>query len=437
VHRQQKTKETDGLLKAPSIVLGAPDRLCGVVNLPASKSISGRVLLIGALAGSRVAPHNVSECDDTYAMLDALEALPDVVDVGAAGTAMRFLTAYLASTVGTHTITGSERMLHRPIGVLVDALRSLGAHITYVGEEGFPPLRIEGTSLEGGQIEVDGSVSSQYVSALLMLGPTLRNGLTLQLTGGIVSRPYIDLTLGIMSSYGARARWTAADCIEVLPTGYRSDVAYDIENDWSAASYWYEMMALTDDAEAVVHLPGLRADSLQGDSAVSSIYEQLGVETVFEDGAALLRKMPGQDGRTWYGAGLDRVAMEYDFSGQPDLAQTVVVTCAMKGWKFRFGGLGTLKIKETDRLAALCTELGKLGIALREEPGGVLCWDGERHEADAAAIDTYDDHRMAMAFAPCCLRGGEIRINHPQVVTKSYPGYWDDLRKLGFNMHAL
>ena len=390
------------------------------VVLPASKSISNRALIISALSGVKEMPENVSDCDDTFVMVRALTQPTEVIDIMAAGTAMRFLTAYLCVQAGEeHTLTGTERMKHRPIAILVDAMRQLGADIAYVGEEGFPPLRIKGKSLVGGAIELAGNVSSQYISAMLMIGPMLREGLTLTLTGGIVSRPYIDMTLSIMRQFGAKAVFEG-NVIRVEPTGYKP-IPYYIENDWSASSYWYEMVALTPGSE--VRLPGLFEMSLQGDQGVKDIFGQLGVETLWEkseaadrEGSVLLRHT-------------GRVAerLDIDMLRVPDLAQTVVVTCAMLGVPFRITGLQSLKIKETDRITALRTELRKLGYLVQEENDSVLFWDGERCEPEAApAIDTYEDHRMAMSFAPCSQVLGQLRINNPEVVSKSYPSFWKD-----------
>ncbi len=403
------------------ITITPPDRLRATIDLPASKSISNRALIITALGGGVPLPSNISDCDDTRVMLHALHEHPEVIDIGAAGTAMRFLTAYLSVMDGTHTITGTERMRHRPIAVLVDALRSLGARIEYIGEEGFPPLQITGSRLAGGGITLPGNVSSQYISALLMLGPTLDNGMQLHLHGNIVSRPYIDMTLNIMREFGAEAEWAGEDHIEVSPKPY-TPIHYYIENDWSAASYWYEMVALSGDKDAEILLPGLREHSTQGDSRVSEFFLPLGVTTAFTTDGVRLSK---GDRETDH--------LELDLVEQPDLAQTMVATCAAMGVKFRFTGLQSLRIKETDRILALRTELRKLGFGIGERNGDTLFWNGETAEPDnQPTIDTYDDHRMAMALAPLCLIRGRLHINDPQVVSKSYPHFWDDLASAAF-----
>ncbi len=402
--------------------------------LPASKSISGRALVINALSGSSLLPDNLSDSDDTQAMLNALREMPEVIDIGAAGTAMRFLTAYLSVTPGTHTITGTERMKHRPIGILVDALRTLGADIAYEGEEGFPPLRIAGRNdIEGGELSVPGNVSSQYISALLMIAPTLKKGLRLTLTGQIASRPYLDMTMSMMRDFGAEVEWIAKDVIEVKPGSYRQR-PYHIESDWSAASYWYEMVALSPDAGAQVELVGLHHDSIQGDSKVWQLMSELGVATEYyeePDGTEIIRLRK---------TGNLACHFCHDFSHQPDLAQTFAVTCAMLDVPFRLVGLQSLRIKETDRIAALVEELGK--IVCLEGNDSELLWEGFYNIDDLELLpfeeftfDTYDDHRMAMALAPVCLRtGGEIVINNPEVVSKSYPHYWEDLEKVGFSI---
>ena len=408
----------------------APTLLKQTVQLPASKSISNRALIIHALSKGQIMPENLSDCDDTDVMVKALRDMPDVINIKAAGTAMRFMTAYLSVMDGqSHTLTGTERMKRRPIELLVNALRYLGADITYLGEPGYPPLLIKGRKLDGGLLEIPGNVSSQYISALLMIGPTLKNGLTLRLRGDIISRPYIDLTLSVMHQFGSEAEWTDIDTIQVNPVPYKEH-AYYIENDWSAASYWYEMMALSQNRDDCVMLEGLADCSRQGDSSVRYIFSLLGVKTTF--GTTEPRK-PTTVTLKHRGKGVPR--LEYDFVNSPDLAQTFVVCCAMMDVPFHFRGLSTLKIKETDRIAAMITEMRKLGFVLSQGDGSELIWSGERCEPDlSAGIDTYEDHRMALAFAPAALRLDHLIINNPQVVSKSYPKYWDDLRQAGFEI---
>lgn len=405
-------------------LLNAPASLHATVQLPASKSISNRALILHALSGGSTRPENLSDCDDTQVMIRALDHMPDVIDIHAAGTAMRFLTAYLCVTPGTHVITGTERMQQRPIRILVDALRTLGARINYTGNEGFPPLRINGTQLTGSEIELAGNVSSQYISALLMIGAVLPVGLKLRLTGDIISRPYINLTLQLMHDFGAQAGWTSESSIDVTPGGYR-DTPFRVESDWSAASYWYQMTALATGSPEV-ELLGLFANSAQGDSRGAELFARLGVQTEYTPQGVKLRKQ-----------GHPVVRLDEDLVDIPDLAQTFVVTCCLLDVPFRFTGLQSLKIKETDRICALITELRKLGYVIHAEQDSILWWDGERCPADEQpSIDTYEDHRMAMAFAPACLVRPDIRINEPQVVSKSYPRYWDDLQAAGFGITA-
>jgi 3-phosphoshikimate 1-carboxyvinyltransferase len=406
----------------------APQTINATIALPASKSISNRALIIHALSCGDILPQNLSVCDDTEVIIDAMQRRPYEIDIKGAGTAMRFLTAYLAATPGEHVLTGTDRMKQRPIGILVNALRYLGADIEYLGEEGFPPLRIKGRTLEGGYIEVAGNISSQYISALLMIAPTLQNGLQLRITDGAISRPYIDLTLWMMREYGADADWSDADTITVNAKPYASR-EYTIESDWSAAAYWYEMLALRGNDESEVRFKGLMDASRQGDSIVKYIFSLLGVKTKFSEVEG--ERFPTVSIKS-HPCMLPR--LDYDFSSVPDLAQPVVVTCALRGIPFRFTGLATLRIKETDRIEALKRELRKLGYVLRDENGDTLVWDGTRCEPTLEPIDTYDDHRMAMAFAPAAIVFPGLRINEPQVVTKSYPQYWEDMQKAGFEV---
>ncbi len=413
------------------IRITAPNKLNSAISLPASKSISNRALIIQALAQGETMPQHISDCDDTNVMVKALTHPTETIDIMAAGTAMRFLTAFLSVGEGTHVITGTERMKQRPIGILVNALREMGAEISYTEREGFPPLRITGKKYPGGYLCIPGNVSSQYISALLMIGPVLQQGLSLELTGEIVSRPYIDLTLKLMKDFGAQAQWTDEHHIIVHPTKY-TPIPYYIESDWSAASYWYQIMALSTDEQAETILTGLFPDSAQGDATVQALFETLGVGTEFfqnETGTSCVRlhKQP----RTIK-------HLEYDFINQPDLAQTFVVTCCMLDIPFHFKGLQSLKIKETDRITALIRELAKLGYLIQDAHDSELYWNGERTTPKKnPSIDTYEDHRMAMAFAPCSLVCSHIHINHPEVVSKSYPRYWDDLQSAGFEITPL
>lgn len=413
-------------------IVSCPEHIDTSIMLPASKSISNRALIIQALTKGGMMPENLSDCDDTEVIIRGLGRQSEIIDIKAAGTAMRFMTAYLSATDGEYTITGTERMKHRPIGILVDALRYLGAEIEYVGEEGYPPLRIRGRQLEGGTLQIAGDVSSQYISALLMIAPILTKGLELKLTGNIISRPYIDLTLHLMHEFGVAAEWSDFDTIRVKPQPYQQR-AYTIESDWSAASYWYEILALTDDTLSKVALQGLKDGSRQGDSTVRYIFSLLGIKTSFKEKD--VNGMP-EALLTRHSRMLNR--MDYDFTNQPDLAQSLIAVCPVLGIPFHFTGLGTLKIKETDRIEAMKREMEKLGYILHEEEGTALSWTGERCEPmTQPTIDTYEDHRMAMSFAPLAIKLGEIRINNPEVVSKSYPHYWADLRKAGFKIQQV
>lgn len=392
-----------------------PDTIHLQISLPASKSISNRALILDALSYSSYEIENLSDCDDTRVTINALDSNDTTFDIGAAGTAMRFLTAFLSKTVGEWVITGSERMKQRPIKLLVDALNSLGARIEYVEKEGFPPLRIFGSALMGGEIQMKGNVSSQYISALMMIAPTMQNGLKIFLDGKIISKPYINMTLQMMLEYGVEVEFVD-NVITIEPQEYEP-IPYLVESDWSAASYWYEILALAGKGE--VYLEGLQANSYQGDSKLAELFEQLGVKSNY---------MP--DGVLISAIGQSAAKMEFDFTDQPDLAQTFVVTCCLKEIPFNFSGLESLKIKETDRIAALINEMQKLGYILNEPAEGMLAWNGERCEpASTISIATYDDHRMAMAFAPAALKF-PIIIEHPEVVSKSYPGFWDDIEKI-------
>ena len=404
----------------------APNILRTNIQLPSSKSISNRALIIRSLSGSDMPIDNISDCDDSKVVEDALKHMPHVIDIKAAGTAMRFMTSLLCTVDGEHIITGTERMQCRPIAVLVDALRSLGADITYMNKEGFPPLRITGGELTGCRLSLPGNVSSQYISSLLMIAPRMKNGLVLELTGEVISRPYIDMTLAIMQQFGAKVQWNDERTVGVEPVPY-SPIPYYIESDWSAASYWYEMVALTMDNEAEVLLPGLFRNSLQGDSKVAELFSLLGVDSKYDGDSVRLTKKACEKG-----------TFACNMANQPDLAQAIVVTCCMQGRHFRISGLQTLRIKETDRIAALQRELGKLGFLIGVEGDNTMFWNGETtkagSESDDVAIDTYEDHRMAMAFAPVALTRGNITINNPDVVSKSYPRFWEDLKKAGFKI---
>ncbi|MGL4227471.1 MAG: 3-phosphoshikimate 1-carboxyvinyltransferase [Tannerellaceae bacterium] len=396
------------------------DKIEGNIYLPASKSISNRALILDALSYSPYGIDNLSRCDDTDVMVKAFESDSNVFDIKAAGTAMRFLTAFLSKIIGEWVITGTDRMKNRPIRILVDALNSIGARIEYMEKEGYPPLKIYGSALQGGEIELDGGVSSQYISALLMVAPTMEHGLVLRLKGNVISKPYIALTLSLMKRFGVDAEWNE-NTITIAPQTYKP-IPFKVESDWSAASYWYQMAALA--KEANVFLVGLESNSAQGDSKVATLFEQLGVQTNYEEGGVVLTK-----------TGMHCKRFEHDFVNEPDLAQTFVVTCCMLNVPFRFTGLQSLKIKETDRIEALKNELLKFGYKITDHEDSILEWNGERVDVTAVpVVKTYEDHRMAMAFAPIALLGETVWVDEPGVVSKSYPEYWDHLKQVGFNV---
>jgi len=400
-----------------------PDQtLKGSIVLPASKSIANRALIIHALSYSPYSIENLSDSDDTRVMQQVFNSNTNHFDIGHAGTAMRFLTAFLSQIVGEWTITGSDRMKQRPIGILVDALNKLGAKIEYLENDGFPPLKIFGSHLKGCVLELDGSVSSQYISALLMIAPIIEDGLTLRLKNKITSRSYIEMTLKLMEQFGVQHVWKGNE-IRIVEQRYTAR-PFSVEADWSAASYWYQMAVLAEDVD--VELIGLRTESLQGDAAVAEWFEQLGIETTATEKGSKLTKN---------GQPLPKF-LKLNFIENPDVAQTFAVLCAMKQIPFHFSGLETLKIKETNRIAALQDELAKFGALITEPAHGELKWGGTftLEKQVVPEIETYHDHRMAMAFAPVCQTFGPVTILDPMVVTKSYPGYWEDLRSVGFEI---
>ncbi len=404
-----------------SITLNSPQSTVnGRIVLPASKSISNRVLIINALSNSFESIKNLSDCDDTKAIQQTLFSNTNTFDVGNAGTAMRFLTAYLSKIVGEWTLTGSQRMQQRPIGILVDALNSLGAQISYLGEEGYPPLKIFGSNITGNEVTVSANTSSQFISALLLIAPTLTNGLHIHLEGNIVSKSYILLTLGTMEDFGIKWEWKN-NTISVAKQNY-SIIPYTVEGDWSAASYWFSIMAFAKGGK--IYLEGLKRYSSQGDSNMLPLFEQLGIKAQFSRRGMFIEKTASNCKK-----------LNIDFIDMPDLVQTFAVCAALKNIPFHFTGLQTLKIKETDRINALITELKKLGYILNCPNEKELIWDGTTcNPEQSISIDTYNDHRMAMAFAPAVMVFPQIKINNPEVVSKSYPQFWEDLKQLGVNI---
>jgi 3-phosphoshikimate 1-carboxyvinyltransferase len=386
-----------------------------IIPLPASKSESNRALVINALAKGTIDNlSNLAEARDTQTMIRLLSENGSEADVLDAGTTMRFLTAYYAVTGASKKMTGTPRMCERPIGILVDALRSLGADISYLNQEGYPPMQLKGFNFQGKrEISIRGDVSSQFISAILMVAPLLPEGLKLQITGALGSKPYIEMTLAQMKHFGiqAKADW-ANGTIDISSQTYTLQ-PFAVESDWSGASYWYSMVALSPFEDSSLELLGLKEDSLQGDSAIKAMMEPLGVKSTYTGRGYLLTKTPAQTSLAW------------DFTDCPDLAQTICVIAAVKNISLTLTGLESLKVKETDRVIALQNELKKLGATLTEKEANHLY----EVKGDFAAvstiepIETYDDHRMAMAFAPVAMQK-EITLLDPMVVNKSYPSFW-------------
>ena len=474
-----------------TVVPRFPLKLNASLDLPTSKSLCARALVVNHLCEQPVHLEGLSDCDDTQAILQGLEALrnsedaPLRVDIGAAGTAMRFLTALFAATPQLNVvITGSQRMQERPIGALVTALQAAGADISYVKKKGYPPLHIRGKQLEGGTLTLPSNISSQYVSALLMIAPTMRHELQLELVGKVASAPYIRMTMQVMKAFGVEAKWEnnlisvvrgqryartlSSHCGTTKET--EQAASYTIECDWTAASYWYEIVALHPDKATRVLLRGLREASEQGDAVCAKWFEALGVTTTFTAEGAILEKSTkspqvtlecdtstSEDNKlssqtddnfcesneclsqatchssqAVHHSCKDAPPFLLDFTAAPDLAQTFVVTCALLSRPFHFKGLESLRIKETNRIAALIAELQKLGKHIEAIGEGELRYtaqDDSPH-TQTITIATYDDHRMALAFAPAALLFPQLSIEHPEVVAKSYPHYWRDLSEL-------
>lgn len=389
----------------------------GVVNLTASKSESNRVLIIRALCKEHFPIHNLAAAKDTETMVSLLAEKGNIKDVGPAGTTMRFLTAYYANTPGTWTLTGSERMRNRPIAILVDALKSLGANIEYLEKDGCPPMKIQGGQLKGGKITIDGSVSSQYLSALIMIAPSLTGGLEMELTGKIASIPYLKMTLALIAEFGAK--YSFEGNIIKIEEGKYQGKEFTVEADWSAASYWYQIAALSD--EANITLKGLKEVSLQGDSAIVEMYKTFGVESTFNGTQVQLLKYNTNSADTF----------NYDFSDCPDVAQTLAATLIGLNVKGHFKGLESLRIKETDRITAIKKELEKFGASIDILPDDEIQINQATVSSYSGVIETYDDHRVAMSIAPLCLKIDSIDIKEPNVVAKSYPDFWNDLNDKG------
>ena len=408
-----------------SITLSHPSKkIQANITLTGSKSESNRALILQALSHGLVTVKNLSEAADTVDLNNILEAVKTQnlkqLNVGPAGTAMRFLTALLATQPGEYTLTGSQRMKERPIGILVDALQKLGAHITYLKKEGFPPLLIKGPfEQQENHIRIKGDTSSQYISALLLIAPILPKGLCLEIEGDLTSKPYVEMTLAMLAQSGIQHSWEGNQ-IYIEKQEFKPSTLI-AEPDWSAASYWYAIAALAQ--EAIVCLPHLKAYSLQGDSKITELMANFGITSQFKNEELLLTKESKTPERKIF-----------DLKECPDLAQTLIVCCAALGHEATFTGLETLKIKETDRVKALKTELAKIGVSLIEKNLTYKLDCTHRVLPKKIQIATYEDHRMAMAFAPLALLIDEVEIIDPEVVAKSYPHFWDDLKTGGFEI---
>ncbi|WP_289029922.1 3-phosphoshikimate 1-carboxyvinyltransferase [uncultured Algoriphagus sp.] len=388
------------------------------IPLPSSKSESNRVLIIDALTEGQNQIHNLAEARDTQTMIRLLQTNPPIFDVLDAGTTMRFLTAFAAATNQNKVMTGTPRMCQRPIGILVEALRSIGAEIHYMNEEGFPPLAIHGMKEQSqNRVKIRGDVSSQYISAMLMIAPTLPLGLEIELEGKVGSRTYIEMTLQLMEKFGVSHSWED-NLISVKPQKYQSST-FSVESDWSGASYWFSLLACAD--EGTFFLKGLKEDSLQGDSEIVRIMENFGIKSTFKEGGLLIEKQQVK--------GISHI----DFTHCPDLAQTVAVTCAIIGQKVKFTGLESLRIKETDRIFALQQELAKFNAELKEVEPDIFEVIPSVTMPSEVQIHTYDDHRMAMAFMPL-LTKTKVKMEDPSVVNKSYPSFWDHCESLGIQI---
>ena len=391
-------------------------RLEGRIALPLSKSISNRALIISAISGGQAMPGRLSDAGDTRLMQELLRqahAGNRALDAQNTGTVFRFLCAYLSMLEGSRLLTGDSRMKQRPVGALVEALQKLGASISYAGQKGFPPLLIKGGPMKGGSLDIDAGISSQHISALMMIAPALPGGLNINLKGRAVSRPYIGMTAAMMKQAGIPLK-TGRQAVSIPPAEYRK-CSLMAEADWSSAAFWYECLALAGQGEVL--LEGLEKESIQGDCHAKDLFLSLGIETGFVKEGALITRS----------AACRREVIE-DFSNHPDLAIPFIVAAAALGLKGSFGGLEGLRHKESNRTELLAAELEKAGIRCRTGKGQ-LSFDAQKMHI-SQSFETRNDHRMAMAFAPLALLGKPVTINRPDAVEKSYPGYWKELGTL-------
>ena len=394
----------------------------GIIEIGGSKSESNRLLMLREYS-SDFKITNLSKSDDTKTLVNALANTDKIIDVNHAGTAMRFLASYYASKLNSKiTLTGSDRMKNRPIGILVDALRDLGAEIEYKEKEGYPPLRIIGKNLMGNEVSLPANISSQFISSLMMLGVKIDNGIKLNLEGNIASKPYILMTKKLMDKIGCNVVINNNEI--VISRKYKSlNKIVEVESDWSSASYFYSIVALSRDAEITLKI--FKRDSIQGDSIVSKIYQKLGVETMYKEDSIIISKNKMSNLPD---------SLKLDLSDTPDLAQTIAVSCLGLGIECELSGLDTLKIKETDRIEALKKEFIKLGVDGITTSDNKIYFRGDQKLNNNIKISTYQDHRMALSFAPLAVII-DISIESPNVVSKSFPDYWEDLKTLGFKIN--
>lgn len=395
------------------------------LNVPGSKSISNRILIFQALSDSNESIENISTAKDTLVLQEAIQSTAVNIDVGDAGTAFRFLTSYYSVNSKTITLTGSARMKKRPINDLVNALRLLGADIDYLEQEGFPPLKICGRPLVGGEVPIDSGLSSQFVSSLLMIAPILKNGLDLHLIGPLISAPYIQMTLDLMSDYGIKSSWNG-DFIRVFPGEYVPR-SYRVEPDWSSISYLFELVALSNAGRICVEIVDL--ESVQGDQIICELFSAFGVIHSIENGRLCIFKDVSFTKPSF---------LEFDCTSCPDLAQTIAATATGMGIHVKIKGLYNLSFKETDRLKALKQELEKTGVKVKvEDQNRIEIFPGDSMFPKELIFESHGDHRMAMSLAPLALKVKSILIEDAEVVIKSYPHYWEDLKLLSFKVHLL